>query len=188
MNQQIVIYVFARVVLALAKLAVQPPGDNSLVGGSYGGRGGKGMVGLNEEQMRLAREYSWPVFASLSWAGVMWLFRWYPETLQPSLRSSMTYMYVFSRVLSPSVGPASDLFLFSDIRMRRNGMGSGILRGITNEEEDDCTACASMGLGCWAQRRRSSGSYCWHISYIADSAPLYRTATARLHNAHLATY
>ena len=30
-NQQIVIYVFARVVLALAALAIQPPGDNSLV-------------------------------------------------------------------------------------------------------------------------------------------------------------
>ena len=39
-NQQIVIYIFARVMLGLAKLAVQPPGDNALVGSSYGGRGG----------------------------------------------------------------------------------------------------------------------------------------------------
>ncbi|KAF2773317.1 peroxisomal membrane protein 4 [Teratosphaeria nubilosa] len=92
-NQQIVIYVFARVCLALAKLAVQPPGDNSLVGGSYGGHGGKGLFGFNEEQLALIRRNAWPVFASVSWASVMWLFRWYPETLQPSLRSSMSYIY-----------------------------------------------------------------------------------------------
>jgi len=93
-NQQICIYVFARVVLALAKLAVQPPGPNALVGSSYGQHGGKGLLrGLSEEQLETIQAYSWPVFASLSWAGVMWLFRWYPETLQPSLRSSMTYIY-----------------------------------------------------------------------------------------------
>jgi peroxisomal membrane protein 4 len=92
-NQQIVIYVFARVMLAMAKLAVQPPGDNILIGGSYGGHGGKGLLGLSEKQLELVRKKSWPVFASLSWAFVMWLFRWYPETLQPSLRSSMTYIY-----------------------------------------------------------------------------------------------
>ena len=98
-NQQIVIYVFARVVLALAKLAVQPPGDNSLVNGDYGGHGGKGFLRLDEKQLKAIQAYSWPVFASMSWAAVMWLFRWYPETLQPSLRSSMTYMYVvFSSV------------------------------------------------------------------------------------------
>lgn len=94
-NQQIVIYVFARVVLAVAKLAVQPPGDNTLVGGSYGGRGGLGWLGLPEEQRRMMQKNAWPVFASLSWASVMWLFRYYPEMLQSSLRSSMTYMYVF---------------------------------------------------------------------------------------------
>ncbi|KAK4545787.1 hypothetical protein LTR36_002741 [Oleoguttula mirabilis] len=95
-NQQIVIYVFARVVLAMAKLAVQPPGDNSLVGGSYGGHGGKGLLGLSEQQLAAVRRNSWPVFASLSWASVMWLFRYYPETLQPSLRSSMTYIFANS--------------------------------------------------------------------------------------------
>ena len=95
-NQQICIYVFARVVLALAKLAVQPPSDNSLVGGSYGGHGGKGTFRFSESQLQTIQAYSWPAFASLSWAAVMWLFRYYPELLQPSLRSSMTYMYVFS--------------------------------------------------------------------------------------------
>ncbi|OQN96763.1 hypothetical protein B0A48_17187 [Cryoendolithus antarcticus] len=95
-NQQIVIYVFSRVVLGLAKMAVQPPGDNALVGGSYGGHGGKGILGLNERQLELVRNNTWPVFASMSWAGVMWLFRYYPETLQPSLRSSMTYIFANS--------------------------------------------------------------------------------------------
>lgn len=95
-NQQIVIYVFARVMLALAALAVQPPGDNALVGSKYGDRGGLGFlsnaVGLSEEARERIRRGAWPVFASVSWAGVMWMFRWYPEMLQPSLRSSMTYM------------------------------------------------------------------------------------------------
>ncbi|EGP91478.1 unnamed protein product [Zymoseptoria tritici ST99CH_1A5] len=95
-NQQIVIYVFARVVLALAKLAVQPPGDNSLVGSHYGGRGGIGIFKLTPEQAATIRKYSWPAFASLSWASVMWLFESYPETLQNSLRSSMYYIYANS--------------------------------------------------------------------------------------------
>lgn len=137
-NQQIVIYVFARVVLALAKLAVQPPGDNSLVGGSYGGRGGKGVLGLNAEQLKLIQTYSWPVFASVSWASVMWLFRYYPEMLQPSLRSSMTYMYVY---LSICLFTAAAKYLYGrltypvsyvDIPMRRNGTHRGISYGITN--------------------------------------------------------
>jgi peroxisomal membrane protein 4 len=34
------------------------------------------------------------VFASMTWALVMYIFRWYPETLASSLRSSMVYMYV----------------------------------------------------------------------------------------------
>jgi len=92
-NQQIVIYIFARVMLALAKLAVQPPGDNSLVGSHYGGHGGRGIFKLTPEQVAFLQKYSWPAFASLSWASVMWLFESYPETLQNSLRSSMYYIY-----------------------------------------------------------------------------------------------
>ena len=80
-NQQIVIYVFARVVLALAKLAVQQ------------GKGkGEGLEGLGWRWRERVRGNAWPIFASLSWAMVMWVFRWYPEALQPSLRSSMKYM------------------------------------------------------------------------------------------------
>ena len=73
-NQQIVIYVFARVVLGLAKLAVS---DGSI-------------LPLSARQPIAAR--AWPVFAALSWGAVMWLYRWYPHCLQPSLRSSMKYM------------------------------------------------------------------------------------------------
>ncbi|KAI4850850.1 peroxisomal membrane protein 4 [Aureobasidium sp. EXF-8845] len=93
-NQQIVIYVAARVVLAAASLAVQPRGDNTLLGGKYGGRGGMGIVGLSDKNREAVRKHAWPVFASLSWACVMWLFRFYPDMLQPSLRSSMTYLWV----------------------------------------------------------------------------------------------
>ncbi|KAL9630493.1 MAG: hypothetical protein Q9204_004697, partial [Flavoplaca sp. TL-2023a] len=74
-NQQIVIYVFARVVLALARLSVQ-----------------KGGAIPREFRDRVTNN-AWPVFAALSWASVMWLYRWQPETLQPSLKSSMKYMY-----------------------------------------------------------------------------------------------
>lgn len=151
-NQQIVIYVFARVVLALAKLAVQPPGDNSLVGSAYGGHGGKGFLGLSEQQREAVRRNAWPVFASVSWASVMWLFRWYPETLQPSLRSSMTYMYVLRSfhyafllfLLSFCAGFALPCFerltqglttvsFLSDTRMRIIGTGLGISYGITTD-------------------------------------------------------
>ncbi|KAL8409307.1 hypothetical protein RB594_007663 [Gaeumannomyces avenae] len=81
-NQQIVVYVFARVVLALARLAVKP---------------GSGLP-LASEPGPSARisHYSWPVFAAASWGMVMHLFRWHAAELQPSLRSSMTYIYAQS--------------------------------------------------------------------------------------------
>ncbi|KAI0395793.1 peroxisomal membrane protein 4 [Xylariaceae sp. FL0594] len=80
-NQQIVIYVFARVVLALARLAVRP-----------GGRYGLPLISTQSRSAAISR-HAWPVFASLSWGLVMHLFRYHPDDLQPSLRSSMTYIY-----------------------------------------------------------------------------------------------
>ena len=77
-NQQIVIYIFARVMLAVAKILVQKKNEGGL------GVGWKARENINAN--------AWPVFASLSWAMVMWIFRWHPDTLQPSLRSSMKYM------------------------------------------------------------------------------------------------
>ena len=143
-NQQIVIYVFARVVLALAKLAVQPPGPNALVGSSYGQHGGKGVIGLTEDQLLAIQRYSWPVFASLSWASVMWLFRWYPEMLQPSLRSSITYMYVsllllflLERIVRLITGGLTSGVSFVDTRMLRSGMARGITCYITNSTRVD---------------------------------------------------
>lgn len=71
---------FARVVLSLAKLSVQPS---------------VGIIRSPALSQRISRD-TWPVFAALSWGSVMWLFRWYPETVQSGLRSSMDYIYVQS--------------------------------------------------------------------------------------------
>ncbi|KAH8164813.1 hypothetical protein CIB48_g3434 [Xylaria polymorpha] len=82
-NQQIVIYVFARVVLALARLAVKP--------------GGRGLPVISRDRpSALIHYYSWPVFAAVSWGLVMHIFRHHPDDLQPSLRSSMSYIYLQS--------------------------------------------------------------------------------------------
>ncbi|KAJ5097623.1 hypothetical protein N7456_008344 [Penicillium angulare] len=82
-SQQIVIYVFARVMLSLAKLAVEP-----------------NMHPLSPLVTPEARakiyEHAWPAFASFTWAFVMYIFRWYPDTLVSSLRSSMVYIYADS--------------------------------------------------------------------------------------------
>ncbi|KAF3769221.1 peroxisomal membrane protein 4 [Cryphonectria parasitica EP155] len=83
-NQQIVIYVFARVVLALARLAVKNGSPFALP-----------LVSKEPTSSRVSY-YAWPVFASVSWGMVMWLFRHHPEDLQPSLRSSMSYIYAQS--------------------------------------------------------------------------------------------
>ncbi|RYN65667.1 hypothetical protein AA0118_g3066 [Alternaria tenuissima] len=96
-SQQIVIYVAARVCLALAKLAVQPRhvGGRASGQGVKGGGGGWELFGNGEMRKKMAKN-GWPVFASLSWAMVMYIFRWHPESVQSSLRSSMSYIYVQS--------------------------------------------------------------------------------------------
>ena len=73
-NQQIVIYVFARAILGLAKLGSQK--ENLIP---------------SHLKLQLSRN-AWPIFAAINWGIVMWLFRWYPDTLQPSMKSSMVYM------------------------------------------------------------------------------------------------
>ncbi|KAE8141013.1 peroxisomal membrane protein 4 [Aspergillus pseudotamarii] len=79
-TQQIVIYIFARVLLALAKLSVQPNMHplSSLI---------------NPGTRADIEKHAWPVFASVSWAMVMYLFRWHPDSLMSSLKSSMVYIY-----------------------------------------------------------------------------------------------
>jgi len=70
--------------MALAKLAVAP--SNS---------GGEQILPSTVAGMDVS-SVGWPIFASLSWGAVMYLFRWHPEMIQPSLRSSMKYLYVDS--------------------------------------------------------------------------------------------
>ncbi|TVY51042.1 Peroxisomal membrane protein 4 [Lachnellula cervina] len=79
-SKQIVIFVFARVCLSLAQLSVMPQA---------------GIIKSHKLSRRIEHD-AWPVFAALSWASVMWLFRWYPDTVQTGLRSSMDYIYVQS--------------------------------------------------------------------------------------------
>ncbi|KAI9004630.1 Tim17/Tim22/Tim23/Pmp24 family-domain-containing protein [Gaertneriomyces semiglobifer] len=67
-NNQIVLYLFSRILVGLAKLAVK----NNII---------------PEPQN------TFPVFAAVVWGIVMWLFRHNPETLQSSLQASMTYLY-----------------------------------------------------------------------------------------------
>ncbi|KAJ8656056.1 hypothetical protein O0I10_008278 [Lichtheimia ornata] len=67
-NQQIVLYIFARVVLATVKIPVK-------------------------RQIIDAPQHTYPVFAAVCWGLVMYLFKHDADTLQPSLRSSMQYIY-----------------------------------------------------------------------------------------------
>ncbi|CZS89406.1 related to peroxisomal membrane protein 4 [Rhynchosporium agropyri] len=77
-SKQIVVFVFARVCLSLAELSIKPS---------------VGIIKDSALSKRIGHD-AWPVFAALSWGSVMWLFRWYPETVQSGLRSSMDYIYV----------------------------------------------------------------------------------------------
>lgn len=79
-SKQIVIFIFARVCLSLAEISVKPS---------------VGIIKSSKLSERISHD-AWPVFAALSWGSVMWLFRWYPDTVQAGLRSSMDYIYVQS--------------------------------------------------------------------------------------------
>ncbi|KAG9290557.1 hypothetical protein G9A89_020927 [Geosiphon pyriformis] len=70
-NQQIVLYVFARIMIGLAKLPVARK--------------------IIDEPRN-----TFPIFASLTWGTVMWLFRHERNVLQPSLQASMQYLYLDS--------------------------------------------------------------------------------------------
>ncbi|KAI8336765.1 peroxisomal membrane protein 4 [Chlamydoabsidia padenii] len=67
-NQQIVLYLFSRVVMALVKLPVK-------------------------REILDAPQHTYPIFAAVIWGTVMWLFNKEGDTLQPSLRASMQYIY-----------------------------------------------------------------------------------------------
>lgn len=78
-NQQIVLYVFSRVVMASFKVVA-----NSLLDESSASA---------QVITPRARASTWPLFASLCWASVMYLHESHPHTLQISLANSMTYLY-----------------------------------------------------------------------------------------------
>ncbi|CAN6604639.1 hypothetical protein TRVA0_002S04456 [Trichomonascus vanleenenianus] len=76
-NQQMVLYVFSRVVLGMGKKILE-------------------MTGPTAQQRSKVTQYSWVALSSLSWALVMNLFRTDTELLQSSMLHSMRYLYVDS--------------------------------------------------------------------------------------------
>ncbi|GJJ69968.1 peroxisomal membrane protein 4 [Entomortierella parvispora] len=70
-NQQIVLYLFSRIMMGLAKLPVK-----------------KNVIAEPTQ--------TFPIFASLVWATVMFLFQNERDVLQPSLQASMQYIYIDS--------------------------------------------------------------------------------------------
>uniref|UniRef100_W5LYB3 Peroxisomal membrane protein 4 n=2 Tax=Lepisosteidae TaxID=7915 RepID=W5LYB3_LEPOC len=68
-NSQINMYLLSRILFALSRLAVE-----------------KGYIPQPKRD-------PFPLFATLVWGIVLWLFEYYPHTLQPSLQSSMNYLY-----------------------------------------------------------------------------------------------
>ncbi|KAK2888782.1 hypothetical protein Q8A67_014157 [Cirrhinus molitorella] len=68
-NSQINMYLLSRILFALSRLAVE-----------------KGFIPQPKKD-------PFPLFATLVWGIVLWLFEYHPHTLQPSLQSSMNYLY-----------------------------------------------------------------------------------------------
>ncbi|XP_055069797.2 peroxisomal membrane protein 4 [Misgurnus anguillicaudatus] len=68
-NSQINMYLLSRILFALSRLAVE-----------------KGYIPQPKRD-------PFPLFAMLVWGIVLWLFEYHPHTLQPSLQSSMNYLY-----------------------------------------------------------------------------------------------
>ncbi|KAK2488584.1 hypothetical protein MC885_015936 [Smutsia gigantea] len=73
-NSQINMYLLSRVIFALCRLGVE-----------------KGYIPK-------PRWHSFPLFTAMVWGLVLWLFEYHSWTLQPSLQSSMTYLYEDSNV------------------------------------------------------------------------------------------
>lgn len=71
---QIIMYLLSRILFGLSRLAVE-----------------KGYIPQPKQD-------PFPLVAALVWGTVLWLFEYHKETLQPSLQSSMTYLYEDSEV------------------------------------------------------------------------------------------
>lgn len=68
-NMQINLYLLSRILLGFTRLLVD-----------------KGFIKQPDFPV-------FPWFAAIVWGVVLWLFEYHPDTLQPSLQSSMTYLY-----------------------------------------------------------------------------------------------
>ncbi|XP_030388859.1 peroxisomal membrane protein 4 isoform X1 [Gopherus evgoodei] len=73
-NSQINMYLLSRFLFGLSRLAVE-----------------KGYIPEPKQD-------PFPIFAAVTWGIVLWLFEYHRHTLQPSLQSSMTYLYDDSNV------------------------------------------------------------------------------------------
>jgi len=73
-NNQIVLYLFSRILVGLVK------------------------AGVKHGYIARPKIKVFPWFAALVWGTVLWLFEYERDTLQDSLRSSMTYLYDDSNV------------------------------------------------------------------------------------------
>ncbi|XP_039200645.1 peroxisomal membrane protein 4 [Crotalus tigris] len=73
-NSQINMYLLSRILFGLSRLAVE-----------------KGYIPQPKQD-------PFPLFTALVWGIVLWLFEYHRHTLQPSLQSSMTYLYDDSNV------------------------------------------------------------------------------------------
>ena len=154
-SQQIVIYIFARVVLGTAKMMVHPKGEKASV--VPGGGGGFGLI-TDPKVKKWLSDNGWVAFASLSWACVMYLFRWHPEDLQPSLRSSMTYMWVAAMTLE-TFGIRAD-FLILAMYNRTIGIVCGRCYGTTNEGQIERIG-RNMSNGSDFNDRSCMATSCW---------------------------
>ena len=78
-NQQIVLYVFARVAMGTAKVIANTAHTEK-----------SPLSFTNSPSVRSA---AWPLFASLCWGAVMYLHVEHVKDIQPSLAASMNYLY-----------------------------------------------------------------------------------------------
>jgi len=90
-NYQIVLYLTSRISVAIAKLIFLRffigNNNNNIINNNDN-------ININNIEIdENVSSQTYPIFAAIVWGLVMWLFRWERETLQPSLQSSMEYLY-----------------------------------------------------------------------------------------------
>lgn len=94
LNQQIVLYVFSRVIMGFGNLAIKKVflpmwRQQQMNSGFIGGPSAQGRA-------TSFRNATWAVFASVCWGLIMYLFRTDPDVIQPSMLHSLKYLYIDS--------------------------------------------------------------------------------------------